>query len=122
MTDSQACIKWTGFIDRDGYGVVKIDRSPIGSIDFDVEGYRKGGGMVKRFSPVNEMGEAVPCVLAADYDALLDECTAAMKRNGEYLKALHAVDDYWHGPGDTTYGEASDAVHAALAPGSPKGG
>lgn len=24
MTD--ACIKWTGFIDRDGYGVVKIDR------------------------------------------------------------------------------------------------
>jgi hypothetical protein len=61
-------------------------------------------------------------VKARDYDALMEECTAAMKRNGEYLKALHAADDYWHGPGNTTYGEASDAVRAALSPESPKGG
>lgn len=58
-------------------------------------------------------------VAAHDYDALMEECVAAMKRNGEYLKALHAVDDYWHGPGNTTHGEASDAVRAALFPQAP---
>jgi len=66
----------------------KIERANWGPPwkPFDVEGYRKGGGMVKRdWVKRIELHEQVPgceehcieVVPAADYDALMDECTGS---------------------------------------------
>lgn len=66
--------------------------------------------MVKRFSPVNEMGEAIPCVLASDHDALVADL-AAMTNDRNYHRAAAIQQSvYWR-----THHEAHiEALETAL--------